>query len=240
MNSSVIRDFDYLVVGTWNAHGLRAKTLELEVFLTTQNISVMLISETMLSAGVSCKIQGFQIFRKDRITLGGGVAVLVKNGIQARQIDVVTGIEAVGVEIEIKGKRSRFISVYVPPSAKLLDADLRGLLVGGRTLIGGDFNAKNSSWGCRKTDARGKLLGKFVQEVRGLEVFAPADATLVNSNRRVINDILDIFLGYRMAAPWEVRTQVALNSDHFPVTARIGGDPAKAKARNKIDWGRFK
>lgn len=33
-------------------------------------------------------------------------------------------------------------------------------------------------------------------------------------------DILDIFLVFKMTAPWDVQTQYALNSDHFLVTAR--------------------
>lgn len=43
-----------------------------------------------------------------------------------------------------------------------------------------------------------------------------------------------------MASPWEVRTHFALCSDHFPVTAKVGGKPAKDRVVCRVDWEKFK
>lgn len=228
-----------LVVATWNANGVRGRKGELEIFLESHNVSVMLLSETLLSKSVAFGIKGYQTFRKDRVTRGGGVAVLVKRDMAVSQISLDSELEAVGVETDIGGKRHRFIAVYVPPSRELYKEDIDSLIVGARTVIGGDLNAKNAAWGCRRTNKNGKVLGKAVREVDGLEVVAPSEATSVPAGCRV-GDIVDIFLSYRMSTPWEARTHYELSSDHFPVTVRIGGDPAKAKVFTRIDWARFK
>lgn len=83
------------------------------------------------------------------------------------------------------------------------------------------------------------VLDNVVRDTRRLEVFVPEEPTSIPSGLGTGN-VLDIFLVYRTAKPWEVQTQYALNSDHFQVTATLGGDAAKAKAASRIDWTKFK
>lgn len=90
---------------------------------------------------------------------------------------------------------------------------MKELFVVPKTIVGGDLNAKNTSWGCRNTYVDSRALGKLVRNIRGLEVFAPAEATSIPAGRRR-GKVLDI-LAFRMATLWEVRTQYALNSDHI-------------------------
>lgn len=99
-----------------------------------------------------------------------------------------------------------------------------------------DFTSKNTSWGCRSTTQRGRTLGQLVRSNRKLKVYAPEDATIPEKGRW---NVLYIFLAYRTTVPWDVRMQFALNSYHFLVTARIGGDPLKARTVSRVAWGRF-
>lgn len=198
----------------------------------------MLITESWLSKDRKFSIEGFQVFRKDRQARGGWVAILVRKGLQANQVELDSTLEAVGIELEFRGSRVTFISVYVPPRIRLTEEDVKGLFRVQRTVVGGHFNAKSTLWGCRSNNHNGKILSQAVRNTRGLEVFAPEVATSIPTRGR--GDILDIFLSFRGYAPWEVCTQFALNSDHFPVTAKIGGDPAKAKAVFRLNWEKLR
>lgn len=157
----------------------------------------------------------------------------------ARQVELNSELEVVGAEVEVGDRLFRFISIYLPGSGRVPPDSLKGIFCAARTLVGGDFNAKNRHWGCRSTNARGRMLNKLVQEIRDIEVCAPAEATSVPaSNRR--REIIDIFLAFRMTTPWEVTTHPALSSDHCPVPPKIGGDPAKDRVVCSVDWEKFK
>lgn len=73
----------------------------------------------------------------------------------------------------------------------------------------------------------------------GLKMFAPEDATPIPHSMKQRGDILDFFMTFRGSDLWEVRTNFELTSDHFPVTAKLGGDPLKEKVTTRIDWGAF-
>lgn len=231
---------NYRVVATWNANGLIRGKDELEVFLEDREVAVMLVSETRLKPGQYFGLRNYQVFRKDRDSRGGGVAVLVRKNLQARQVEVVSTIEAIGAEVELRGKRQTFVAVYNPPKNRMTAEDIGNLLLGPRTLVGGDLNAKNTSWGCRRTNPNGRILGEVVRKTKGVEVFAPTVATSVPVAENCRGDVIDIFLAFKMADPWEVRTEYALDSDHFPVVAKIGGDPLKARVRRRVDWLRLR
>lgn len=234
------RSNNHLVIATWNANGVIRGRAELECFLEDQDVSVMLLSETHLKESQSFSVRGFQTFRKDRGQRGGGVAALVRNDLQARRVALDSTLEAVAAEVMVSGRLINFVAVYISQKKVVSEEELRGILVGPRTIIGGDLNAKNTSWGCRRTNKAGKTVDRFVRETRGLEVIAPEVATSIPGAVGRRGDVLDIFLAYRMASPWEVRTKFALASDHFPVTARIGGDPLKSRSAPRVDWRRFR
>lgn len=77
---------------------------------------MMMVRKTHLKKGGSISFRGFQVFRKYRESPGGGVAVLVGNDLQVRQVELDSPIEAVEIEVKILRKRRRFVSVYIPPS----------------------------------------------------------------------------------------------------------------------------
>lgn len=62
----------HIVVATWNANGLARGKAELEVFLEEKNVAILMVSETRLKPTRALEMKGFRIFRKDRLTMGGG------------------------------------------------------------------------------------------------------------------------------------------------------------------------
>lgn len=67
--------------------------LELKVFLEDRDVLIMLVSDMFLSQCRGIGIRRFQIFKKDRQARGGGVAVLIRNDLQARQVDLDSPLE---------------------------------------------------------------------------------------------------------------------------------------------------
>lgn len=229
-----------IVVATWNANGIRQKTEELLLFLDEEDVSILLVSETLLKPTVRQGLRGFQGFRKDREGRGGGVAVFVRNGMAARQIPMETTIiESVAVEVEIGEEKTRFVAVYNRPRAEITRDDLLLLMAEQNTIVGGDLNAKDTRWGCRTTNKAGRVLTAFVEEFKGIRVLAPEDATTIPQRANYRGEILDIFIAGETTSPREVTTKFTLASDHLPVTLKLGGPPVQAAARQRTDWGRF-
>ena len=86
--------------------------------------------------------------------------------------------------------------------------------------IGGDFNAKDISWGCRKSNPSGKKLLKWAAECL-FNVIAPDDITHIVSNDRRRNDILDIFITTIDLPVIQCQVLNELTSDHLPVELEL-------------------
>ena len=101
-----------------------SRLIELESLCAAQNIDVLCLSETWLSPsrakpGASLvNIPGFQPpFRRDRLHgRGGGVAVYVRNGLNAVSTNMLTDLECVKITLHLPGKEKvSVVAVYRPP-----------------------------------------------------------------------------------------------------------------------------
>lgn len=233
-----------LTIATWNADGLKYRREELEAFLFAHDISVLLVSETFLKPGDSFHIQGFRCYRKDRkAKKGGGVAVFVRGNPCCEKIDLddlESSLEAVGVRLKICGTMVSFFAVYSPPSNYITESDLKRLLESPATIVGGDLNAKDPSWGSRTTNQAGRVLRRLGEKLDLLQFWGPEDATHLPTNPRYRGDVLDIFLTYGINDPMSVQTIHALSSDHFPVILNLEGRHPNQNDNvpplTRVDW----
>lgn len=75
---------------TWNARGIKNKSLELFDFLLSNEIRICLLSETWLKPANNLNHPQFKIYRNDRIsTRGGGVAIIIRNNISHSTIPLL-------------------------------------------------------------------------------------------------------------------------------------------------------
>jgi hypothetical protein len=65
----------------WNADGVRRKKLELEQFLVQHSVNICLLIETFLNPGQAFQLANYVCHSTDRLTEGGGTAILVGHGI---------------------------------------------------------------------------------------------------------------------------------------------------------------
>lgn len=152
---------------SWNAQSIAnaSKVTELELLLRERDIHVACLQETYLGQGSKLYIPNYTIYRNDRPTHGGGVAILVRRGIQHELLNICDthSIENIVVAIICHNKRIIISSVYSPHFNNSFNDDLAKITaVGGESLIFGDFNAKHTAWNCISNNAAGNSLINFL------------------------------------------------------------------------------
>lgn len=153
----------------------------------------------------------YKTIRKDQTARPGGrVAILIRARYWYQEIQIAAGdeFEAVGIESNITGINTKFISIYQQPNRVTDSTTFRRLLTP-RTLIGGDLNAKHTAWGCRSTNVAGKQILQAIQQTTGADVWGPQQSTSRPPRGR--GKIIDIFLGTKITTPTDVTTHMALD-----------------------------
>ena len=122
-------------------------------FVYSSTYNIFAIVETWLSHFIFDKEvfpTDFTIYRKDRVTRGGGVLLAVHNSLPSFKCQSPHDLEVVTVEMKVK---SAFIIcvVYIPPNSSdsyytVLFQYLDTLLASHQTIILGDFNLPDICW----------------------------------------------------------------------------------------------
>lgn len=138
---------------------LKPKLLSLSHLLFNNNIHIAAISETWLDANSQFKINGFNVFCRDRPDSYGGVAILTHKSIKAQLGDfqiLNSGIEVVHVKLHNYYLLENILAIYCPPSVRTNYADCNHIFSSfyKKSIIVGDLNAHHTNWSC-KTDSRG-------------------------------------------------------------------------------------
>ena len=127
--------------------------------LHAENIDVACIQETHLNTNHRFTIRGYQTLKMNREGRHkGGVLILVKNSIAAKDFQVDTNGEAEihSVKITVDNSVLTIFNLYCPSDKDLsLQAMERPTE---NCLLIGDFNSHSTSWGYDETEQRGDNL----------------------------------------------------------------------------------
>lgn len=234
----------------FNCNGVRKQHREFADFLQNHNIDIGLIQETHLAAGDSFKINNYKIFREDRATRSGGVAIVVKSSLKTQQIIThkSNSIEYVAITLETSNGPMRLASIYLPPTKKLDTTDIDNLFSDNiPTLIAGDFNATHPEWNNVKTNYHGADLYRYLINNGDICLLAPTDPTHYTSraNRPDITTIIDFALYKNINFNLDISVLNELNSDHRPIIINFNNlKTLNNKNNNKITafshhWDKF-
>ncbi|CAF1041935.1 unnamed protein product, partial [Brachionus calyciflorus] len=131
------------------------------------NIEVVSLNETFLKPKDDFKLNGFNIYRADRIDKrGGGAALAIKKNIISKKIETPPNNELVGVEITTDNNSTLSIfSLYSSPKSHL-DFNLLEFIFFNHpnSILLGDLNAKHQKWYCPRLNTKGKLLEAFLSK----------------------------------------------------------------------------
>lgn len=234
----------------WNCRGLLTNIDDINDLTDQYDTLSFCLQETNLSTQNSNPFRRWKMFRKDRTDAArasGGVAILTPKSLPAKDVPLVTNLEAVAVQICID-KLITVCSVYLPPSVVIPQAQLESLIdqLPPPFILMGDLNAHNVLWGSTRVDARGKVLERILLS-RSLCLLNTGAPTYVHSATQSFSAI-DISLcspSLFQDMEWVV-DQDPRGSDHFPVILNfhttlnnIGKRPPRWKL-SKADWSIFK
>ena len=108
-----------------NIVSLRKNKLELEVLVNDHKFDVLGLCETRLNENVQdreLRIDGYEIYRNDRDTSGGGVAMYVNNTLSHHRREDITDpkLEILGIEVTPKHAKAFVILCwYRPPTSDI-------------------------------------------------------------------------------------------------------------------------
>lgn len=100
----------------WNARGISnfSTAEQLNILIANKNIDIVLLCETFLRPHHKFKLNGYKIYRHDRDTHGGGVAIAVKCGLKHSFLSMcpTNSIENISVCVNLNTKNVVFTSAY--------------------------------------------------------------------------------------------------------------------------------
>ena len=107
-----------------NINSIQNKFEDLNILNRSLKAQIMVISETKIDRSYpdsQFKLQGYNMFRKDRAKGGGGLLVYTSKTIPSRKLTLPTSyktLEAIAVDVKIGRQDTLILSIYRPPSSK--------------------------------------------------------------------------------------------------------------------------
>ena len=123
LNEIRIQHLNKIIVAHLNINSIRNK-FEFLVTKLNNNIDILMITETKLDDSFPInqfRIDGFQIFRFDRSSNGGGIIFYIRDNIPAKQLNnyiLPNDIEAIIIEINLWKRKWLICGSYNPHEGK--------------------------------------------------------------------------------------------------------------------------
>lgn len=155
----------------WNANGLCKSKPEVEHYIKTNQVDVMLVSETHLTTRSHFNIPGYEIINAFHPgnRMRAGASVIVKRGIEFEELELVQLDWFQCAKICLMTQTGEIIiaAAYLPPRHTINKKDLTLQLMnlGPKFILGGDFNAKYTWWGSRVVNPKGTTLYKCILDL---------------------------------------------------------------------------
>ena len=233
----------------WNGRSLLAHQAELKNYLACTKVrpSLICVQETSLKTGKNVTVQGYSIERRDREGAnGGGVAILIADGVSYTVVDRPQDVEALSIQFSLASKRKITVTnIYHPPGTPINTASLQRIFALKDNIIVGDFNSHSTLWGSTRTDANGRVIEELLEE-HDLTVLNTGEGTFVKPNSEGYSplDLTIVPIDLSLRARWEVMLDT-LGSDHLPVITTIDQAPALQAHEppkwdlKRADWALF-
>jgi len=188
-----------LLILLFNSNGLKNHTNELQLVLQNKRIDIALISETHFTKYSHIPIPGYQLLKTNHPdnTAHGGAAIYIKSSLsfQALPNYCQPHLQSCAILLHLNNIPTTVAAIYSPPRHNI---NIQNYIHYFNTLsqnfiIGGDYNAKHLSWGCRTNNPRGTVLYNLIN-LKGYTILAPPGPTYWPTSLRKKPDILDIFV----------------------------------------------
>ena len=239
----------------WNANGLTQRRHEIEIFLITEKIDILLISETHFTSKSYFSIPGYNCYHSlhpdDRAH--AGTAIIIKKSICHHELEKWEKdyIQATSISItDINGSHIVISAIYCPPRHTISIEQFTNFFnsLGPKFIAGGDYNSKHISFGSRVINPKGRNLFKTISN-KGYNVISTGKPTYWPTDPNRLPDLLDFFVTKGFSNSYIfVEECLDLSSDHTPVTATISTlliikkekEKSPSLYNKKTNWDLFK
>ncbi|GFS76968.1 putative RNA-directed DNA polymerase from transposon BS [Trichonephila clavipes] len=149
-------------------------------------------------------------------------------------------LKYLGITVLSKDRSFAIENLYHPPNSQHLDTNIKEGLFDDNTIIQGDFNAKNTTWGSTITNARCLELSNLVNDKAFLSLNEGTHT--FRSNSYGSTDILDLaFISPRLFPYSSWRVLDNIGSDHYPILVEIDLKVNQPISDNlEKEWSHFK
>lgn len=247
------RTINTLKIAYWNAAGILNKLIELENFMLSQSIDIMMLIETRANSVNSINISGYicYLVPNPESTRKGGVATYVKQNIRHTALETISApmVQCAPIALFPSNGNSNSIAItpiYCPPTYQWttdhfdrLFSKIGSLLQGSRLLICGDWNAKHTWWGNVRSCLRGRTLMSAIHRREQLNILATGGATHFPYTRRNRPSAIDfaVYAGLHNEA-LHTYSSIDLDSDHLPIhiNLELGAVPRITTNTQLFHW----
>lgn len=240
-----------LKIVLWNANGLSQHNLELTSFICKNSIDIVLVSETHFSEKSFLKIPNFKIFCTNHPNnrAQGGTAIIINKNIKCVALESYREehLQATSVQVEDFYGTLVLSAIYCPPKHNNTTYQYIDYLktLGNRYIAGGDFNAKNTIWGSRLTNAKGRQLLDAIYSTNS-RFISTGEPTYWPTDIKKRPDLIDFCITKSIKHDHlTIKTSYELSSDHSPVILTYQST-FLLETRNKniynnyTDWSAFR
>lgn len=233
---------------TWNANSIKCKFIELSHVIFDYNVDIIGICETRIDNTYSLRAHGYQVYRQDRDSEGGGVALMIRNNLQQSEYKLpkFDNIEAVAVQINSGSGPLVIVAAYLPPKKKLTIKELQKMYnISNKFILMGDLNSKHQSWNCIVNNTNGNNLFQYCMNSHNLEVHNSDSPTYYPTQKRFRPSVIDIYITKNFPQLSKPDSLPLLTSDHNPVMVTINSrfintNKIKMYDLNNANWKEYK
>ena len=232
----------------YNACSIKARLIEFKQFLFNLQLKpdVICIQETYLKSSNKFEISGYTVIRKDRSDerRGGGIATLIKTGINYKEYKTETSMECLPIEIGSKVNPLKIINVYIPPTPEIDKKDYVHLFTGNNTVIVGDLNAHHPLWHHTEINKRGKIVEELMEDNNFVILNTGQPTHQKHLGGMNTLDLSIVSQNLSTKCSWHVHNDT-IGSDHLPTFTCINHplcleDETEPKWNHKkADWSKF-
>ena len=234
-----------------NAQGIGNKVLAVKHLLQSFDIDFLCLTEVWSKNSVV--IDGYKFYRNDRVSVRGGVGIMVKSHINIANYGKSNddNVESIWIDIKNKNTFVRLVCCYCLPGVPLTQKAFHNFYIKGRTILCGDFNAKHTEL----HNPRHTVVGlPMISGVALVEIVGRSDLYLLSKGEATHTSVhgtssqLDLFFCSDKLTTKTSDVEVLpdlTGSDHLPIMIHFNliiSEPAYPALRlnlRKANWAKF-
>jgi hypothetical protein len=239
-----------LRISVWNANGILHHLLEIKLYLASNKIDILLISETHATDRTYIKIPYYTVYFANHPDqhAHAGAAIIIRSALQHTELHpyITDKIQSACVRVLLSHRPLTIAALYSPPRHSITADEYNAFFkkLGHTFLAAGDWNAKHISWGSRLSTTRGRTL-RAAMTPHHIHHLSTGEPTYWPTDSNKQPDLLDFALIKGISHTYSlIESNLDLASDHTAITITLSSSPILKETPPKLcsrltDWNAF-